>query len=134
MERGDLEWIGDVLAAINDIRADTAGMGFAAFSQNPVVIRSVLYSISVIGEAVKQISAEFKSARPEISWRAIAAMRDRIIHEYFGLIRGASGMWWRMISIRLSAVCSRVFITLRRWRACSQPESKMARDGSRAIL
>ncbi len=53
MARGDPEWIGDVLAAIDDIRADTAGMDFPAFSQNPVVIRSVLYSIGVIGEAVK---------------------------------------------------------------------------------
>ncbi len=83
MARSDADWVGDILAAIDDIRADTAGMSFAAFSQNPGVIRSVLYSIGVIGEAVKQIGAEFKSARPDIPWRAIAAMRDRIIHEYF---------------------------------------------------
>lgn len=83
MARGDVEWVGDILAAIDDIRADTAGMNFAVFSQNPVVIRSVLYSIGIIGEAVKHISSDFKSARPNIPWRAIAAMRDRIIHEYF---------------------------------------------------
>jgi uncharacterized protein with HEPN domain len=83
MARSDQEWVGDILAAIDDIRADTAGMDFGAFSQNFIVIRSVLYSISVIGEAVKQISPEFKSARPEIPWRAIAGMRDRVIHEYF---------------------------------------------------
>jgi uncharacterized protein with HEPN domain len=83
MARSDKEWIEDILCAIGDIRSDTAGMGFTAFSQNPVVIRSVLYSVSVIGEAVKQISVEFKAARPEISWRAIGGMRDRIVHEYF---------------------------------------------------
>jgi uncharacterized protein with HEPN domain len=83
MARSDTEWVEDILAAIRDIRSDTAGVDYKAFSQNAVVIRSVLYSISVIGEAVKQISAEFKSARPEIPWRAIASMRDRIVHEYF---------------------------------------------------
>ncbi|MBC7953097.1 MAG: DUF86 domain-containing protein [Rhodospirillaceae bacterium] len=51
--------------------------------QNPVVIRSVLYSIGVIGEAVKAIDPDFKTAYPNIPWRAIAGIRDRIIHDYF---------------------------------------------------
>jgi uncharacterized protein with HEPN domain len=81
MARGDKEWVDDILSAIADIRADTVGMDFAAFSGRPVVVRSVLYSIAVIGEAAKHISVEFQSASPEVPWRAIAGIRDRIVHE-----------------------------------------------------
>ncbi len=83
MPRGHHDRIGDILAAIADIRADTAGMNLAAFEKNPTVIRSVLYSIGVIGEAVKVVDSDFKAAHPEIPWRAIAGIRDRIVHEYF---------------------------------------------------
>jgi uncharacterized protein with HEPN domain len=83
MTRGDREWADDILAAIADIRHDTAGMDLGAFAGNPVVVRSVLYCIGVIGEAAKHLSHSFRSARPDIPWRAIAGMRDRVVHEYF---------------------------------------------------
>jgi uncharacterized protein with HEPN domain len=83
MSRGHHDRIGDILSAIADIRADTAGMTLAAFEKSPVVVRSVLYSIGVIGEAVKAIDQDFKDVHPQIPWRAIAGIRDRIVHEYF---------------------------------------------------
>lgn len=83
MARSDRERIRDILAAIADIRADTAGMGFDAFCRSPVVIRSVLFSLGVIGEAAKAHGTDVKSAHPSIPWRAVAGMRDRIVHEYF---------------------------------------------------
>lgn len=83
MVRGDRERIGDILDAVADIRSDTIGMDYQAFAQNPVVIRSVLYSIAVIGESAKNVSPEFKTAHSIIPWRAIAGIRDRIVHEYF---------------------------------------------------
>jgi uncharacterized protein with HEPN domain len=62
MARSDAEWVEDILAAIADIRADTDGMDFAAFSAKPPIVRSVLYSIAVIGESAKNISEPFKAA------------------------------------------------------------------------
>jgi Protein of unknown function DUF86 len=56
MARRDKEWVADILSAIADIRADTAGMDFAAFAADPSTVRAVLYSISVIGEAAKNVS------------------------------------------------------------------------------
>jgi uncharacterized protein with HEPN domain len=58
-------------------------MDFSRFLAQPTVVRSVLYSIAVIGEAAKHISPEFKAAHHDIPWRAIAGTRDRIVHEYF---------------------------------------------------
>ncbi len=83
MPRLHRDRVGDILMAILDIRTDTQGMSLAGFEKNPVVVRSVLYSIGVIGEAVKAIDPDFIAAHPEIPWRAISAIRDRIVHEYF---------------------------------------------------
>jgi uncharacterized protein with HEPN domain len=83
MARGDQEGRDDILSAIADIRADTAGMDFKAFSETPVIVRSVLYSLAIIGEAAKNISPEFRAAYPDIPWRALAGIRNRIVHEYF---------------------------------------------------
>ena len=83
MPRSDHEWVADIIAAVSDIRDDTTGMDFAAFAAKPSIVRSVLYSIAVIGEAAKNISPEFKATLPDIPWRAIAGIRDRIVHEYF---------------------------------------------------
>lgn len=83
MARSDDAWLQDIMAAITDIRSDTSGMDFATFAANPTVVRSVLYSIAIMGEAAKSISPEFKATYPDVPWRAIAGTRDRIVHEYF---------------------------------------------------
>ncbi len=44
-----------------------------------------------MGEAAKALSADFKAARPGVPWRAIAGIRDRIVHEYFRTNTRASG-------------------------------------------
>lgn len=42
-------------------------------------------SLEVIGEATKNLSDEFKAGHPEVEWRKIAGMRDKLIHHYFGV-------------------------------------------------
>ena len=42
-------------------------------------------SLEIIGEAAKKVSPEFKQQHPEIEWRAMAGMRDKLIHDYFGI-------------------------------------------------
>jgi len=44
-----------------------------------------MYQISILGEAVKRLSPEFRSQHPDIPWRAIAGMRDKLIHDYEGV-------------------------------------------------
>jgi uncharacterized protein with HEPN domain len=83
MARTDDAWVRDIISAIADIRVDTAGLDFAAFAARPTIVRSVLYSIAIMGQAAKDISPAFKAAHPDVPWRAIAGIRDRIVHEYF---------------------------------------------------
>ncbi len=83
MARSDRERARDILSAINDIRADTLDLSYEGFAGKPAIIRATLYSISVIGEAAKHLSPAFTEVSPSVPWRAIASLRDRVVHEYF---------------------------------------------------
>jgi uncharacterized protein with HEPN domain len=50
--------------------------------QNDRLLSACCYQIAVIGEAVKRISPTTRSKHPEVPWRDIAGMRDRLIHGY----------------------------------------------------
>jgi len=43
---------------------------------------AILYQITIIGEATKRLSLEFRQENPEVPWREMAGMRDVIVHEY----------------------------------------------------
>lgn len=46
---------------------------------------AVIRNLEIIGEAVRKIPMDFREARPEIPWKIIAGMRDKLIHDYFGV-------------------------------------------------
>ena len=83
MARSDRQRIQDMLAAIENIRSDTGDLDALSFASRPMVIRSVLYSIAMIGEAAKGLGDDSRAMEPAIRWQAIAGMRNYIVHEYF---------------------------------------------------
>jgi uncharacterized protein with HEPN domain len=50
-----------------------------------LLFRDTIRSLEIIGEAVKNLSEEFKNDNPQIAWKEIAGMRDRLIHRYFNI-------------------------------------------------
>jgi len=61
------------------------GLSYEAFVANETLCRAFVRSLEVIGEATKKLPEEFRAHYPEIEWRAKAGMRDRLIHDYFGV-------------------------------------------------
>ncbi|MFP4528145.1 MAG: DUF86 domain-containing protein [Candidatus Kapaibacterium sp.] len=55
------------------------------FMENETLKRAFVRSIEIIGEASKKIPDDFKQSHPDIEWRNMARMRDRLIHDYFGI-------------------------------------------------
>lgn len=59
-----------------------SGLDEPAFLADRKTQSALLYQLTVIGEAVKRLSPEFRAAHPIVPWRLIAGMRDQIIHRY----------------------------------------------------
>jgi uncharacterized protein with HEPN domain len=59
--------------------------GKAEFLEDAKTQSAVLHQLMVIGEAVKRLSPEFRTANPEVPWRLIAGTRDKLIHFYEGV-------------------------------------------------
>jgi uncharacterized protein with HEPN domain len=85
MKRDPLIYIQDILESVANITEDTAGLSEKEFSQTRIVQQAVIRNIEIIGEAAQQLPDEFKTRYPTIPWRKSVAMRNKIIHEYFGL-------------------------------------------------
>lgn len=80
MTRRDRDRVDDIRAAIDAIEAH---VGAASDLEEPLVHDAVLYQFVVIGEAVKNLSAETRALAPDVPWRDVAGLRDLIAHEYF---------------------------------------------------
>jgi uncharacterized protein with HEPN domain len=57
----------------------------AEFLADPTLKRAFARSLEIIGEAVKSLPADLTDVQPQVDWRSIARMRDRLIHHYFGI-------------------------------------------------
>ncbi|PZD72197.1 hypothetical protein C1752_03783 [Acaryochloris thomasi RCC1774] len=77
------DYLEDILDAVDAIEQFTAGVKFEAFSQNLEKVFAVSRAMEIIGEAVKRVPDSVRSQYPDIPWRDIAGMRDKLIHDYF---------------------------------------------------
>jgi len=73
----------DILTALDRIDVYTKGMDSRAFVADEKTVNAVIYNFLVIGEAVKLLPRTVTDDFPEIPWRQIAGMRDKLRHAYF---------------------------------------------------
>ena len=75
----------DMLNALRKIHLFSEGLDYAAFFRDEKTIDAVVRNLEILGEAARQMPEEFISSHPEVPWRTIAGLRNRIVHDYFGL-------------------------------------------------
>ena len=81
----DKAYLQHILDAISDIETFIESVSKEEFFKNKEKQYAVLRALEIIGEARKNLSKELKATHPEIPWKDIAGMRDKLIHEYFGV-------------------------------------------------
>jgi len=84
-KRNDKLYLKDTLDSIEKIEKYVNNLNYEEFSKNLVVIDAVVRNFEIIGEATKNLSKEIKSLYPNIPWKEMAGMRNKVIHEYFGV-------------------------------------------------
>ena len=75
----------DMLEAAQKILSYTKGMSFNDFINDDKTIDAAVRNFEIIGEAANRVPDDFKLDHPEIEWRRMTSLRNRIIHEYFGV-------------------------------------------------
>ena len=85
MTREYKDYIEDIADSMGKAMRFLEHMNFDEFTKDEKTIFAVVRALEIIGEAVKQIPAPIRRKYPEIPWREMAGMRDKVIHEYFGV-------------------------------------------------
>jgi uncharacterized protein with HEPN domain len=80
-----LSFFHHILDECRFILTATSGISKNHLLENEVLKRAVVRSLEIIGEASKKIPADIKLKWHTISWKNIAGMRDRLIHDYMGI-------------------------------------------------
>ncbi|MDE2796859.1 MAG: DUF86 domain-containing protein [Gemmatimonadota bacterium] len=74
-----------MLLSARDALSFTEGMSFDDFVVDRRTQLSVLKSVEIVGEAAAQVSEDVRRANPDIPWREIVGMRNRLVHGYFDI-------------------------------------------------
>lgn len=95
------DYLRHILAEAEYLIQHSQGLSLAEFEADATLQRAFVRSLEIIGEAVKKLPADFVSQHPDIEWRLIARMRDRLIHGYFAVDHG---LVWEVVQTKIPAL------------------------------
>ena len=79
------DYLEDIINAMDKSISFTKNMSYEDFINDDRTIFAVVRVLEIVGEATKNIPEYIRNDYPEIPWRDMAGMRDKVIHEYFGV-------------------------------------------------
>jgi uncharacterized protein with HEPN domain len=85
MIKDPLIYLEQIKEAVEIIEKYTAGMKKVSFVRPSAVQDAVILRLEIIGEAARNVPADFQKENPQIPWRKIADFRNKLIHDYFGV-------------------------------------------------
>ena len=85
MPRDSRQYFEDIVEAIARIQSYVSDMDEGTFSADMKTQDAVLRNLGVIGEAVGRLPQDIDTVAPEVEWRKIRALRNILVHEYFGI-------------------------------------------------
>ncbi|MBA3532903.1 MAG: DUF86 domain-containing protein [Ardenticatenales bacterium] len=91
----------DTLQAVQDAQDFVSGLTFEAFMADRKSTFAVVRALEIIGEATKHIPQTVRDRYPAIPWSQMAGMRDKLIHDYFGV---DLGIVWQTVQQDLPAI------------------------------
>jgi uncharacterized protein with HEPN domain len=80
-----LDYLRHILVEADYLVGACAGVTLEEFKSDETLHRATVRSLEIIGEAAKKVPEAFRAKHPAIEWRAMSGMRDRLIHDYFGV-------------------------------------------------
>lgn len=101
MKKEFLDYVSDVVWAMSKAESFIEDMDYKAFSDDDKTVFAVIRALEIVGEAVKRIPDEIRVQCPQISWKAMAGMRDKLIHGY-GNINLA--LVWETVKIQIPEI------------------------------
>ena len=84
-ERDYNDYLQDISDSIEKISEFIQGMNLSEFEKDDKTLYAVIRAIEILGEATKIIPKKIKNQFPEVPWREMAGMGDKLIHDYFGI-------------------------------------------------
>ena len=85
MSKDENVYLKHILDSIEKIESYVSEVDHDEFLENSMVQDAVIRQLEIIGEAAKRISESERTKEPDIPWNSIAGMRDKLIHNYFGV-------------------------------------------------
>lgn len=79
------DYLKHILVEADYLAARSVDLKFEAFVADETLRRAFVRSLEIIGEAAKKVPDDFRATHAGVEWRAMAGMRDRLIHDYFGV-------------------------------------------------
>ena len=74
-----------MIRIIEKLQDYASGCNYDFFSENDMLVEACVFNLGQLGEAANRIDEEFEEEHPEIPWRQIYGLRNRIIHDYEGI-------------------------------------------------
>jgi uncharacterized protein with HEPN domain len=110
-ELRDWDYLEHALEAIGRVARYVEGNTESQFRQDEMLQDAVLRNLEIIGEAASRLSRDFLSNHPEIPWRDVVGMRNRLIHGYLDV---NLGIVWRVVEKDLPELKAQIEALLQR--------------------